>query len=172
MTFIVRGLVFLSSEWRHLGHLYVTWHIFSSHEIHANLTWLVITWMIVYFCDFFYLHLYLFTLFHQFPSILFQPFIFKPRFVLNQQGKMKNPFQSRGRNMRSYKSSTKPSISGIDNSNFEGATAISKRFQEVGVTDELDEKLGFPRYEAGPKKIGWLVNMHSVCLLLLIHVPC
>lgn len=67
---------------------------------------------------------------------------------------------SRGRSMRSYKSSTKPSISGIDIS-YEG-TAVSENFLQVAKTDELDAQLGFPRYEAGPKKIGWLVNMHSV----------
>ena len=26
--------------------------------------------------------------------------------------------------------------------------------------DEVDEKLGFPRIQEGPRKEGWLVNMH------------
>lgn len=74
---------------------------------------------------------------------------------------MRNQSASRnGRSMRGYKSSSKPSISGVGLS--VEATSASQRFDHVGVTDELDEKLGFPRYEAGPKKVGWLVNMHSV----------
>ena len=28
--------------------------------------------------------------------------------------------------------------------------------------DELDEKMGFLRYQEGPTKLGWLVNMHPV----------
>ncbi len=27
--------------------------------------------------------------------------------------------------------------------------------------DEIDRKMGFDRYEAGPAKTGWLINMHS-----------
>jgi hypothetical protein len=29
--------------------------------------------------------------------------------------------------------------------------------------DELDEKLGFPKYQEGSPKTGWLVNMVQVC---------
>lgn len=29
--------------------------------------------------------------------------------------------------------------------------------------DELDERLGFPKYQEGPPKTGWLVNMVQVC---------
>lgn len=28
--------------------------------------------------------------------------------------------------------------------------------------DDIDEKLGFSRIQEGPKKEGWLVNMHPV----------
>lgn len=44
------------------------------------------------------------------------------------------------------------------------ATSQGQRFENVAMIDGLDNKLGFPRYEGGPKKIGWLVNMHSVCV--------
>lgn len=64
--------------------------------------------------------------------------------------------------MRGYKPSSKPSISGVGIPM--EATSISQRFESVHVTDKLNEKLGFPRYESGPKKVGWLVNMHSVSL--------
>ena len=47
------------------------------------------------------------------------------------------------------------------------ATSLSQRFENVALIDDLDSKLGFPRYEGGPKKVGWLVNMHSVRTLIL-----
>lgn len=46
-------------------------------------------------------------------------------------------------------------------------TALAERFEEVKVLDEIDDKLGFYRFEsnlaAGETKEGWLVNMHQVC---------
>lgn len=45
-------------------------------------------------------------------------------------------------------------------------TAAAERFEEVKVYDEIDEKLGFWKFEsnaaAGETKVGWLVNMHQV----------
>lgn len=45
-------------------------------------------------------------------------------------------------------------------------TALAERFEEVKVADEIDDKLGFWRFEsnlaAGESKDGWLVNMHQV----------
>ncbi|KAL1407078.1 DNA polymerase epsilon catalytic subunit [Vanrija albida] len=44
-------------------------------------------------------------------------------------------------------------------------TALAERFEEVKVLDEIDDKLGFYRFEsnlaAGESKEGWLVNMHQ-----------
>lgn len=44
-----------------------------------------------------------------------------------------------------------------------------ERFEEVKVQDEIDEKMGFWRFESGlaggEKKVGWLVNMHQVSFL-------
>ncbi|CAE6420593.1 unnamed protein product [Rhizoctonia solani] len=39
-------------------------------------------------------------------------------------------------------------------------TRLEDRFEEVRIRDEVDEKLGFGKYLEGPKRIGWLVNMH------------
>ncbi|KAF7306469.1 DNA polymerase epsilon catalytic subunit [Mycena indigotica] len=39
-------------------------------------------------------------------------------------------------------------------------TQLAERFEEVRVSDEVDEKLGFPRVQEGLQKEGWLVNMH------------
>ncbi|KAG9000298.1 DNA polymerase epsilon catalytic subunit [Tulasnella sp. JGI-2019a] len=37
---------------------------------------------------------------------------------------------------------------------------VEDRFEDVKLRDEIDEKLGFARYTAGPSRDGWLVNMH------------
>ncbi|KAI8821881.1 uncharacterized protein EV422DRAFT_573743 [Fimicolochytrium jonesii] len=39
------------------------------------------------------------------------------------------------------------------------------RIEEIRVTDELDENMGFWRYREGPEKLGWLVNMHPTMVL-------
>ncbi|CAO3684825.1 unnamed protein product [Umbelopsis vinacea] len=38
------------------------------------------------------------------------------------------------------------------------STAAIRRHQ---ICDEIDAKLGFERYQEGPEKLGWLINMHS-----------
>lgn len=50
--------------------------------------------------------------------------------------------------------------------NREDGTAATEKFEEVKVYDEIDEKIGFWRFESvraeGEEKVGWLVNMHQV----------
>jgi DNA polymerase epsilon subunit 1 len=46
------------------------------------------------------------------------------------------------------------------------AVSINKSFEDVAKIDQIDVNLGFPRYEGGPKKVGWLVNMHSVSIFI------
>jgi DNA polymerase epsilon subunit 1 len=45
-------------------------------------------------------------------------------------------------------------------------TAAAERFEEVRVQDEVDEQMGFARFESGKvggeERKGWLVNMHQV----------
>lgn len=43
-------------------------------------------------------------------------------------------------------------------------TSSTERHESVLLGDEIDEKMGFPRFEAGKKKIGWLVNMQPTVL--------
>ena len=47
----------------------------------------------------------------------------------------------------------------------EDGTQLAERFERVALNDEVDEKLGFVRVQEGPKKEGWLVNMHPVRVL-------
>lgn len=41
-------------------------------------------------------------------------------------------------------------------------TSNSEKFEAARLSSQIDEAYGFPRYESGPKKVGWLVNMHTV----------
>lgn len=41
-------------------------------------------------------------------------------------------------------------------------TQLAERFEQVRINDEIDEKLGFARIEEGPRREGWLINMHPV----------
>ncbi len=52
-------------------------------------------------------------------------------------------------------------------------TALLERFEEVKIVDEIDDKLGFWRFEsnlaAGESKDGWLVNMHQTLVKSDVH---
>ena len=41
-------------------------------------------------------------------------------------------------------------------------TRDSDKAEDSKQSDALDEKLGFPKYQEGPPKVGWLVNMQQV----------
>ncbi|KAI9217507.1 hypothetical protein BC828DRAFT_408441 [Blastocladiella britannica] len=46
----------------------------------------------------------------------------------------------------------------------EQAAASELRLAEITRRDELDSKFGFDRYDHGPPRSGWLVNMHATLL--------
>ena len=52
--------------------------------------------------------------------------------------------------------------SGTDNS----PSNIDQRFLENKRLDELEERFGFERYNSGPERLGWLINMHAVNFVL------
>lgn len=41
------------------------------------------------------------------------------------------------------------------------ATSQDEKLEAVRLANRIDETMGFPRYESGKKKVGWLCNMHS-----------
>ena len=41
------------------------------------------------------------------------------------------------------------------------ATSQDAKIEATRLANSIDERMGFPRYEAGRKKVGWLCNMHS-----------
>jgi hypothetical protein len=51
------------------------------------------------------------------------------------------------------------------------ATQLEDKFENVRQRDEIDEKLGFRRVSDGPKREGWMVNMHPVsCTSILFLI--
>lgn len=44
------------------------------------------------------------------------------------------------------------------------STSAESKIEAVRLGNTIDEKLGFPRYESGPKKVGWLINMQATVL--------
>ncbi|ORY22632.1 hypothetical protein BCR39DRAFT_551237 [Naematelia encephala] len=53
-------------------------------------------------------------------------------------------------------------------------SAAAEKFEEVKVQDEIDEKMGFWRFESnlanGEEKVGWLVNMHQTLMTSSTYV--
>ncbi|TFK24084.1 DNA polymerase epsilon catalytic subunit A [Coprinopsis marcescibilis] len=43
-------------------------------------------------------------------------------------------------------------------------TQLAEKFERIAVNDEVDEKLGFARVSEGPRKEGWLINMHPTTI--------
>ncbi|BAE56228.1 unnamed protein product [Aspergillus oryzae RIB40] len=41
------------------------------------------------------------------------------------------------------------------------ATSQDEKFEAIRLANSIDESLGFPRFESGEKRVGWLTNMHS-----------
>jgi hypothetical protein len=41
-------------------------------------------------------------------------------------------------------------------------SSMELQFEEVKRMDQIDERMGFPRYQEGPARLGWLINMHPV----------
>ncbi|KAK6349869.1 DNA polymerase epsilon catalytic subunit [Orbilia brochopaga] len=43
-------------------------------------------------------------------------------------------------------------------------TSAEEKWEATKLAHSIDEKMGFARYESGPKKVGWLINMHSTAM--------
>lgn len=44
----------------------------------------------------------------------------------------------------------------------EEGNQLAERFEQVRLSDEIDERIGFPKIQEGPRREGWLINMHPV----------
>lgn len=79
----------------------------------------------------------------------------------------RKPDRSYGRNFRSAKSSYNPRrTKTIDASTLRSSegTLQDDKIQATRLADSIDESMGFPRFDSGKKKIGWLCNMHSTAI--------
>lgn len=47
------------------------------------------------------------------------------------------------------------------------ASNVDQKFEDVRVLDSLEVPFGFERYQEGPERLGWLLNMHEVRLKLV-----
>jgi hypothetical protein len=84
---------------------------------------------------------------------------------------------SRFGNSTSSRSRGRGGFHGRYRGNFRGraraddATQLEDKFENVRQRDEIDEKLGFRRVSDGPKREGWMVNMHPVsCTSILFLI--
>ncbi|KAJ5888486.1 DNA polymerase epsilon catalytic subunit A [Penicillium taxi] len=44
------------------------------------------------------------------------------------------------------------------------ATSTDEKFESIRLANSIDESLGFPRFESGETRSGWLINMHSTTI--------
>lgn len=44
----------------------------------------------------------------------------------------------------------------------EEGNKLAERFEQVRLSDEVDERIGFPKIQEGPRREGWMINMHPV----------
>ncbi|KAI2792924.1 DNA polymerase epsilon catalytic subunit A [Penicillium oxalicum] len=44
------------------------------------------------------------------------------------------------------------------------ATSQDEKFEAIRLANSIDESLGFPRFESGETRAGWLINMHSTTI--------
>jgi DNA polymerase epsilon subunit 1 len=72
-----------------------------------------------------------------------------------------------GNNLRAPKPAARgPRPRTIDASDLRATegTSQDEKMQAVRLADTIDEKMGFPRFDSGRKRVGWLYNMHSTSI--------
>jgi DNA polymerase epsilon subunit 1 len=55
-----------------------------------------------------------------------------------------------------------PSRATVTEARQDEASKAAERLEKAKLEDEIDDKMGFTRFQEGPKREGWLVNMHPV----------
>jgi len=44
------------------------------------------------------------------------------------------------------------------------STSQDEKYRSIKLADSIDESMGFPRFESGKQRVGWLCNMHSTII--------
>lgn len=89
-------------------------------------------------------------------------------FGLSASRRSRGSFRGRGQSFtrggrgRGHGGSNANAVVAIPTKDEEG-TQLAERFEQIRTNDEVDEKLGFGRIQDGPRREGWLINMHPVC---------
>ncbi|KAJ3375373.1 DNA polymerase epsilon catalytic subunit [Allomyces arbusculus] len=78
------------------------------------------------------------------------------------QGRSRFPSSRRAAGGNNFKGAI--SAPELDENGLAVASAAEQQFQRVAQRDELDVKMGFSRFDAGPPRSGWMVNMHPTLL--------
>ena len=60
--------------------------------------------------------------------------------------------------------SKRPKSVGFSSLRSTETTSQDEKLEAIRLADSIDESLGFPRFEAGDKRVGWLINMHSTSI--------
>ncbi|KAF2466844.1 DNA polymeras-like protein epsilon [Lindgomyces ingoldianus] len=71
------------------------------------------------------------------------------------------PYRRGGKLGNTSYSSRKPKTVDASTLRSTEATSQNEKIEATRLASRIDESMGFPRYEAGRKKVGWLCNMHS-----------
>ena len=71
-----------------------------------------------------------------------------------------------GNKFRSSAASFKPRTKTVELSSLRSteATSQDEKFEAIRLANSIDDALGFPRFESGDKRVGWLINMHSTSI--------
>lgn len=80
---------------------------------------------------------------------------------------VRKPERTYGRNFRSAKASyNKNNARKVNASDVRANESTSQdgKIQATRLMHSIDESMGFPRYDSGKKKTGWLCNMHSTSI--------
>jgi DNA polymerase epsilon subunit 1 len=51
---------------------------------------------------------------------------------------------------------------GLPAANTNDPTNIDQRFEDAQRLVDIEDRFGFERYQEGPERLGWLLNMHAV----------
>ncbi|ORX60308.1 hypothetical protein DM01DRAFT_1300034 [Hesseltinella vesiculosa] len=54
---------------------------------------------------------------------------------------------------------------GLPTRTSDAPTNLDQRFEDIRILDEIDTRFGFDRYEEGPERLGWLMNMHATLIM-------
>ena len=71
------------------------------------------------------------------------------------------PFRRPGQNGQTSYNPRRPATISSTALRATEATSFNEKLEALKLANAIDERMGFPRYDSGKKRVGWLCNMHS-----------